>query len=132
MKEVNERVPEKLFTVQEANSLIPRIRPLIKRVVAERAILTELQSEIQQARNKAQFGGGSPFGAEYLRCLSSFTAAISEIEEIGVLVKDYRTGLCDFPHLHEGRIIYLCWKMDEDEVRYWHEIEAGFAGRQPL
>jgi hypothetical protein len=132
MKDVDEKAPVKLFTLQEANSLIPRLRPLIKSVVKTRAALLNINDEIQKARNNAKLGGGSAWGAEYLSLLSSFTNAIRDIEEMGVLVKDFHTGLCDFPHLREGRIIYLCWKMDEDEIRYWHEIEAGFAGRQPI
>lgn len=132
MRKVDENVPTKLFTVAEANQLIPRLRPLIKTVVAERAALVSIQEEIQKARNNAKYDGGSYWGADYLRLLSRFTKAINEIEQTGVLVKDYRTGLCDFPHMRDGRVIYLCWKMDEDEIHYWHEIEAGFAGRQPL
>ena len=123
---------EKLFTVQEANSLIPKLRPLIKRVTTESTILLSLQEEIKKARSKSNYGGGSYQGSAYLNHLMALTNAVNEIEKIGVLVKDYRTGLCDFPHLKDGRIIYLCWKMDENQVKYWHEVDAGFAGRQPL
>lgn len=128
----DENSPTKLFSVEEANRLIPKLRPLIKAIVKNRASIMEIQGEIDKAREKAKFGGGSPWGAEYIRLMTSLTDDIAEIENSGVLVKDYRIGLCDFPHLKDGRIIYLCWKMDEDAVHYWHEIEAGFAGRQPL
>jgi hypothetical protein len=124
--------PEKLFTVQEANSLIPKLRPLIKKVTLESKALFTLQDEIKKARAKASLGGGSYQGAAYLHHLVSLTSAIGEVEKTGVLVKDYNTGLCDFPHLKDGRIIYLCWKMDETQVKYWHEVDAGFTGRQPL
>jgi hypothetical protein len=131
-EDVNQEVPGKLFTVEEANHLIPRLRPLIKRVVSARQSLFDIQGEIQKARDKAKNDGGSLYGAEYVRLLTIFTTTINEIEDLGVLVKDFRTGLCDFPHLKDGRVIYLCWKMDEDSVRYWHEVDAGFAGRQPI
>src|SRR6184192_3586428 len=131
-EEVEEGIPGKLFTVEEANSLIPRLRPLIKRIVATRQSLFDIQGEIQKARDKAKDDGGSLYGAQYVRLLTIFTSAISEIEEMGVLIKDFRIGLCDFPHLKDGRVIYLCWKMDEDRVRYWHEVDSGFSGRQPL
>jgi hypothetical protein len=124
--------PDKLFTLEEANRLIPTLRPLIKQIVAKRAALIDIQPDIQKARDKSRLGGGSVYGSAYLLLLLSLSELVAEIEAIGVLVKDYRTGLCDFPHLRDGRIIYLCWKMDEDEIGYWHDIEAGFAGRQPL
>lgn len=124
--------PEKLFTLEEANSLIPKLRPLIKKVTLESNALLSLQEEIKKARSKANYGGGSYQGTAYLDHLAALTTAVNEVEKTGVLVKDYRTGLCDFPHLKEGRVIYLCWKMDEKEVNYWHEIDSGFAGRQPL
>lgn len=128
----NELTPEKLFTLQEANSLIPKLRPLIKKVTKISNVLLGMQEEIKKVRSKASLGSGSYLGSSYLNNIVLLTTIIQEVENTGVLVKDYRTGLCDFPHLKDGRVIYLCWKMDEDEINYWHEIEAGFAGRQLL
>ncbi|MFY9225742.1 MAG: DUF2203 domain-containing protein [Blastocatellia bacterium] len=128
----NELTPEKLFTLQEANSLIPKLRPLIKKVTKISNVLLGMQEEIKKVRSKASLGSGSYLGSSYLNNIVLLTTTIQEVENTGVLVKDYRTGLCDFPHLKDGRVIYLCWKMDEDEINYWHEIEAGFAGRQLL
>jgi len=128
----NELTPEKLFTLQEANSLIPKLRPLIKKVTKVSNVLLGMQEEIKKVRSKASLGSGSYLGQSYLNNVILLTTTIQEIESTGVLVKDYRTGLCDFPHLKDGRVIYLCWKMDEEEINYWHEIEAGFAGRQLL
>ncbi|MBI4850425.1 MAG: DUF2203 domain-containing protein [Acidobacteria bacterium] len=121
---------KKLFSLEEANGLIPKLRPLIKKVTIESKALFGLQDEIKKARAKASLGSGSYQGVAYLNHLVSLTTAINAVEKTGVLVKDYNTGLCDFPHLKDGRIIYLCWKMDEKEIRYWHEVDAGFAGRQ--
>lgn len=123
---------EKLFTLQEANGLIPKLRPLIKKVIFESKALFSLQEEIKKVRAKASLGSGSYKGADYLNHLVSLTTAVNEVEKTGVLVKDYNTGLCDFPHLKDGRVIYLCWKMDEQEIRFWHEVDTGFAGRQLL
>ncbi|MEW6730869.1 MAG: DUF2203 domain-containing protein [Acidobacteriota bacterium] len=132
MKEVDEKVPVKLFSVEEANSLIPQLRPLIRSAVDSHTALSKLQSEIQRARDHAIYDGGSPYGSNYIFLLKNFTDAISKIEEMGVLVKDLRIGLCDFPHWKDGHVIYLCWKMDEERVSYWHEVDAGFSGRQPI
>jgi hypothetical protein len=57
---------------------------------------------------------------------------LQEIQEMGVLVKDLDIGLCDFPHMMDGRIVYLCWKLGETQVQWWHEVNSGYSGRQPL
>jgi hypothetical protein len=123
---------QRIFTLREARSLIPKLRKLLSRVALEREALLDMRVEIDQAREKAEFGGGSPMGSKYLRHLIRFSSAVQEIQYLGVLIKDFRSGLIDFPYEREGRIIYLCWKPDEDEIGWWHEVESGFAGRQPL
>ena len=122
----------RIFTLSEARSLVPRLRKLVARVVRERELLMDMRMEIDRAREKAELGGGSPLGPAYLDHMISFSAAVQEIEFLGVYVKDFRNGLVDFPYERDGRIIYLCWRLDEDEIGWWHETDAGFAGRQPL
>ena len=123
----------RVFTLQEARSLMPRLRKLLARVSKERESLLDMRVEIDLAREKAsEGGGGSPFGPTYITHLIAFSEAIQEIEYVGVHVKDLRTGLVDFPYDRDGRIVYLCWKPDEDEIGWWHETDAGFAGRQML
>lgn len=101
-------------------------------MAAERDALIEMQPEIQKAREQSKIGGGSPIGPAYIRTLFSFTAAVTDIEGLGVLVKDLQKGLVDFPHERDGRIVFLCWKPDENEIGWWHEVDTGFAGRMPL
>ncbi|HKP86616.1 MAG TPA: DUF2203 domain-containing protein [Blastocatellia bacterium] len=122
----------RVFTLNEARGLIPRLRKLLSRVTAEREKLLDMRVEIDQAREKAEYGGGSTLGPLYLRHMIRFSEAVQEIEFLGVLVKDFRNGLVDFPYEHDGRIVYLCWKPDEDEIGWWHETDSGFAGRKPL
>jgi hypothetical protein len=123
----------RVFTLSEARSLIPRLRNLLSRVVREREALLDMRVEIDLARAKASLGGGGTrVGPAYLARLISFSEAVQEIEYLGVHLKDFRTGLVDFPHDRDGRIVYLCWKPDEEEIEWWHETDAGFAGRQPL
>ena len=64
--------------------------------------------------------------------LVAFVEAMQEIGGLGIEIKDFERGLCDFPHLRDGRVVYLCWQKGEDAIEWWHDIEAGFAGRQPL
>jgi hypothetical protein len=123
----------RVFTLSEARGLMPRLRKLLTRVLKEREALLDMRVEIDRAREKAEAGGGgSSMGPAYLAHLIAFSEAIQEIEYMGVHVKDLRTGLVDFPYDRDGRIVYLCWRPDEDEISWWHETDAGFAGRQPL
>ena len=122
----------RVFTLIEARSLIPMLRRLLGRMRQSRDRLLDLRVEIDLARENARYGGGSPFGPLYLKYMLEFTEAIQEIQALGVQVKDLGKGLVDFPYEYEGRIVFLCWKPDEDEINWWHETDAGFAGRQPL
>ena len=123
---------DRIFTVAEANSLIPRLRAILGDVGDEWNRIRELQPEIQKARDKAPFDGHSEFGVEYVQSVSHLMFLIHQIKEMGVILKDVDQGLCDFPYMRQGRVVYLCWKLGEDAIEYWHEIETGFAGREPL
>jgi len=123
----------RVFSLDEARSLVPRLRKLLSRVMKEREALLDMRVEIDLAREKAsEGGGGSLLGPTYLTHMIAFSEAVQEIEYLGVHIKDFRTGLVDFPYDRDGRIVYLCWRADEDEISFWHETDAGFAGRQPL
>jgi hypothetical protein len=122
----------KTFTLSEARGLIPRLRKLLARVNVARQALINMREEIDAAREKSELNGGSLFGPAYLNHLSIFTDEIQKIHAIGVQIKDFQEGLVDFPYEYDGRIVYLCWKIDEDEIDWWHEVDAGFAGRQSL
>jgi len=122
----------RIFTLTEAQGLLPTLRNLLARVSREREALVDRRPEIDRAREKAIENGGTRFGAAYLRHMLEFTSAVHKIQSLGVHVKDYKTGLVDFPYELDGRIVFLCWRPDEDEIGWWHEIESGFAGRQPL
>jgi hypothetical protein len=130
MNEEQEEI--KTFTLDEAQSLIPKLRALLMRVTKEHDILALMNDELERARANAEFGGGSYLGVAYLKHIAIFSEAVHKVQELGVLIKDFRTGLIDFPYEYEGRIVYLCWKLGENDISWWHEIEAGFAGRQLL
>ena len=129
---MDELEEQRIFTLSEARGLLPKLRKLLTRVSSERGALLNMRLEIDKAREKADHGGGSPMGPRYLKHMIRFSEAVQEIQYLGVLIKDYRTGLVDFPYERDGRIVYLCWKADEDEIGWWHEVESGFAGRQPV
>ncbi len=126
------RQMEKLFSIDEANALIPHLRGLLARVQAEKQRMVGMKPELEIAQQRSMYDWGTPRGAEYITILDNFQQAMKEIEDLGFLIKDFDLGLCDFPHRRDGRVVYLCWKLDEEEVSWWHDTEAGFSGRQPL
>lgn len=123
---------ERIFTLAEANRLIPELQEHLTDVKRARAVLIRTKDEIKKAGTNAQFGGGSWAGPHYIHALEQISEHLQAIQELGVLVKDLDIGLCDFPHQLDGRIVYLCWKLGESEIRWWHEIHTGYTGRQPL
>lgn len=124
----------KLFTVEEANALLPSVRQLLRKLQQSRRRLGGYKEEATQAAEQAeQGGGGMAGGVFYARLLTNFAAEMSEIEAMGVQLKDFDRGLVDFPSLRDGRVVLLCWQLDEgDELEWWHDMDAGFGGRTPL
>ena len=122
----------KLFTVEEANSLLPRLRELLADVSLHRDALRERAPHLEPILRAAGTNGGGRIGSEYGVEAYKLYLAIERIRELGVVLKDLDVGLLDFPHQREGRVVVLCWHPPEERIGYWHEIEAGYAGRQPL
>jgi len=124
----------KLFSLEEANSLLPEVRRMVSAISRTHALVASFQDASRVAAERAERGGGHmPEGAKYVKTLLSLVERAQELEALGVQIKDYGRGLIDFPSLRDGRVVLLCWQLDEgDQIEWWHETEAGFAGRQPL
>ena len=124
----------KLFTVEEANSLLPTVRRIVKSIQKSHHRLIGFQTAAKQAAIGAENGGGGFVdGPRYARLLVNLSTHAGELESLGIQLKDYHQGLIDFPSMRDGRVVLLCWKADEgDQVEWWHDVEDGFAGRQPL
>jgi len=99
------------FTRAQADALLPKARPLLE----------DLQRRVATYRRRPT----DPVARE-------IEALLREVAELGIEVKDPERGLIDFRSKMRGREVYLCWKLDEDKVSWWHDMDAGFAGRQPL
>ena len=123
---------ERIFTLAEAQSLLPRLRSLLTEIGEEWNHIRELNPDVQKARDNAAHDGFSKSGVDYVQSVSYLMSLIHQIKDMGVLLKDADRGLCDFPYERQGRIVYLCWQLGEDKFEYWHDIETGFAGREPL
>ena|SRR5689334_4054343 len=123
---------ERIFTRTEAVGLLPQLRSILEEVLDEWNRIKSLNPQIQKARDKAQFDGFTPYGVEYIETVSHLMFLLQRVRDLGVVLKDVDRGLCDFPYMKNGRVVYLCWQMGEETIGYWHDIEAGFAGREPL
>jgi len=124
----------KLFTIEEANSLLPSVKPIVKAIQRSHRRLVSLESIAKHAAAGSEFGGGGmPDGMRYAQLLVDLSLQTGQLDALGIQLKDYGQGLIDFPSMRDGRVVLLCWKADEgDQVEWWHDVEAGFGGRQPL
>lgn len=123
----------KLFTVEEANQLLPAVRSKLEDIQLLYTRLAAYREPAKAAAAASELSGGMPGGSQYVKALYEIGKLTTELHEIGVQLKDYSRGLIDFPCLREGRVVLLCWQLGEaEEIEWWHELEAGYAGRQPL
>jgi hypothetical protein len=123
----------KLFTVEEANAVLPSVIPKLLDIRELYAKIEVMRDEARTAAEASQFGGGMPGGTTYVNALYKVGKLTTELGLIGVELKDYSRGLIDFPSMRNDRIVLLCWQIgDGDEIAWWHETDAGFAGRKPL
>jgi hypothetical protein len=123
---------QKLFTVEEANALLPTLRKILDEVALHRDALRERAPDMEPILRASAENGGGRAGSEYGVEAYRLYLAIGRITGLGVVLKDLDMGLLDFPHEREGRIVFLCWHPPEEAVEYWHDLDAGYAGRQPL
>jgi len=131
----------RLFTLDEASSVLPRVRSLAADLRDKAQELVTLRANLDAFRQSKQTGDHAVDGEAQLvvrtlgnanRVAEEMRSLATELEEIGCELKDVHTGLLDFRSLREDRVVYLCWRLGEDEIRFWHELDTGFAGRQPL
>ncbi|MGH2705391.1 MAG: DUF2203 domain-containing protein [Actinomycetota bacterium] len=121
--------PERHFSVERANALLPEVRERLE-------LLREANSHIAGHRERvtsvAAGNGGDPKADEWLDAGRQVAAQLHWFNEEGIVVRDVEQGLIDFPSRREGREIFLCWRLGEDSVAWWHDTSSGFSGRQPL
>ena len=124
----------KIFTVAEANALLPKVKGIVVNIRKWHKELARYRSEAKKAAEAAELGGGGVAnGTVYAVIVTSLTSEVAELDSLGVQLKDFERGLIDFPSMREGRVVLLCWQLGEgDELEWWHDVDAGFAGRTPL
>jgi hypothetical protein len=125
-------MPTHYFTVAEANTLLPRVKAVVSDLLDARQRILDAQPDLWPVLEKAIGNGGSKKAGELLVEFERIESSVHALSEMGCILKDINSGLVDFPTIRNGREVLLCWRYDELEVGFWHDAEAGFAGRQPL
>jgi hypothetical protein len=128
------------FTLAEAQSLIPRVDRLLRDAIELKATYDAAEQEIQDFQQRVMMMGGVAVDRERVmdsrtrreEAAAKLRAAIEEVQEIGCLIKDLDIGLIDFPTTYRGEEVYLCWKLGEQGIEFWHGIDEGFRGRKPI
>ena len=128
------------FTLAEARAALPVVGRSIREAVQAKAHYMEAEKAIQDLVQRILMMGGinvdtaraEAWKAQYDSNAQTLKNSMERIEDLGVLVKDLDIGLVDFPTLFRGEEVYLCWRMDEDDIDHWHGVNEGFHGRRPI
>jgi hypothetical protein len=126
------------FTREEAEALLPQISVVLRDIQRERAAMGECAEALNKLELRARGNGHDlherivKLQQEVIQHRQTLRTLITELKHSGCELKDPETGLIDFLSLRDGHEVYLCWRLGEERINYWHDIQAGFAGRQPL
>lgn len=130
----------RLFTLLQAEQLLPSIESAIREAISVRSDYQEADSVLQESLERISMLGGAYVDQDQARTLKDrrqsaathLKESIDKIHSYGCLVKDLEIGLIDFPTMYRGEEVYLCWKLGEKGIQYWHGIEEGFRGRKKI
>ena len=119
------------YSVEQANAALEFVAERIERLRAARLRLGDEEARDALAEAGPQNGGGAP-GKQVSAAFLDLRAALTDLQEMDVVLRDLERGLVDFPSMRDGEEIYLCWEEGEPDVAFWHDAESGYGGRQPL
>jgi len=130
--------PSKIFTLEQANAMLPLVRAITSDLMLLSSDVIERRQRLDHLISRGT-GAGDVYSDELLQVEAELETDstklreyVEELKALGVEPKSFPQGLIDFPSMVDDRLVYLCWQHNEPEVLYWHEIAAGFAGRQPV
>ena len=129
--EGTELLHERHFTREEANALLPQLTTLLTRLREAKDELTDAEAH-EALSEAAPTNGGGEQGQQVGVAFLEVRRLLEVVEQAGIVLRDIDQGLVDFPAVVEGHEVYLCWELGEDEVAYWHELEGGYGGREPI
>ena len=130
----------KIFTLDEAQSLLPVVESLLTRAIESKQAAEAIDTELSELSYRIHLSGGMTVNivkvaarrSELEQHVQRARETVGEIDEIGVQLKDLDTGLLDFPCRVDDEVVLLCWKRGELSINHWHTVESGFQGRQPI
>lgn len=122
---------KKHYTIEQARALLPRIRKWLEQADHLRHRIEQLEKRFSGLVSAGNDIGGDSVN-QWVKCMADLQSVICEFEDREILIKDVERGLIDLPSLRDGREIFLCWEKDEEDIEHWHELDAGYAGREPL
>jgi hypothetical protein len=127
--------PKRRFSLAEANRSLPLVKRVVGDIVKTHAQAMKLQREMERhsgGKQQPQPPTATAIQNELDACMAKLEDFVDELSDIGCELKDYQVGLIDFVGQHDGRDVYLCWKLGEERITHWHELDGGYAGRQPV
>ncbi|HEV2014394.1 MAG TPA: DUF2203 domain-containing protein [Candidatus Dormibacteraeota bacterium] len=124
-------MPETFYSVADANALVPKLKPVLERIRKTQETLAQDKTVAAMREKAAQNGGGLP-GRHVSELTKTLDRDLRQLQEWGIVLRDPSIGLIDFFHQREGETVFLCWKLGEARVEWWHPLETGIAGRQHL
>jgi hypothetical protein len=122
---------EKHYTREEANALLPQVRQWLERLNHLRRELERFDKRLSGLMNPGHDVGGELVN-NWIRALAEMQEVLSEFQKRQILIKDLERGLVDFPAIISGKEVFLCWEQDEEDIEFWHDLDAGYGGRERL
>lgn len=136
---MNSTAPKQYFTLEDANKRLPLVKSIVSDIVSLASSVVDRRERLERLKEGRQRSGDDVYSEELEKSsdelqkdMDRLQGFVDELQALGVELKDLERGLVDFPTKIDGRGAYLCWKPGEDEIAYWHEADAGFAGRKSL
>jgi hypothetical protein len=129
------RVPhqfKKHFKLAEARALLPRLRRTFQDIHTARDRLMAVEDQLSRQLEKTGGDLGGRQVGVLVNAMFAIHVALSDIAGRGIQIKDLDRGLVDFPHLRNGREVFLCWELEDDDIEFWHDLDAGYPGRERL
>ena len=122
---------QKHYSPEEATALLPQIRVWLGRLNELRGDLVKYDQRLGGLRGGGEDLGGDLVG-KWIKAIAELKGVLDEFQRREIFIKDVERGLLDFPALIGGREVFLCWELDEENVEHWHDLDSGYAGREPL
>ena len=124
-------IHDRHYSRDEAQLMLPRVKPVLQRLRDAKDLLTDEEAHEVLTEAAPGNGGGEP-GRQVGEAFLEVRRLLGALQEAGIVVRDIDRGLIDFPTIRDGEEVYLCWELGEDSIDWWHDIEDGYRGRQPL